>query len=273
MNNTSYADEHTTATILAIRNQLSATMGIGFEVDNTTTINSKRNVLPNATIKTFPKIRYFGIGIKGYANITNENNIAQPYKPSMEDLDLYEPIPFRCVAGAPLPADEAQNYRMRTVAVINGITYYQYWLKLIEFQDAVPRLTKIVKSSESDYTVDASSLWPTPTDLSPTDLTTSTERIVASVTGVCRVTGAEVEEVINAMYGGDMRRARISEFGTYSGVEYAAKAGECGEFPAGNEAIYVQLCTHKCTLGQTLSKSGADLVETKVFENGSCTTI
>ena len=272
MNNTNYSDEHTTATILAIRNQISANFGVGFQFDPSTTINYKRGVLSDAKINTFPKVRYFGIGIKGYANLTTENNIAQPYKPSMEDCDLYEPIPFRCVT-TPLEGVEAAQYRMRTTATINGVKYYQYWLKMIDFETAVPTLTLIHDGSQQSYTVNSSNLYPTPTDLTATDYSRVQDRIVASVTGRCKVTAAEVMEVINAMYGGDMRRARISEFGTYSGVEYDAKADECPGFPAGKEALYVQLCTHKCTLGQTLSKPESYLVEHKVFENGSCVTI
>lgn len=275
MNNTNYSDENTTATILSIRNQMSTSVGVGFVYDPTTTINAKRNVLSDATkykIKVLPKIRYFGIGIKGYANLTTENNIAQPYKPSMEDCDLYEPIPFRCTT-TPLISPEVDKYRIRTKVVINGVTYYQYWLKLIEWENATPKTTKIVDGVESEYTVNASNLYPTPTDLSATDLASSTERIVTSVTGICRVTGAEVYEVINAMYGGDMRRARISEFGTYSGVEYNFKDGEIEGFSGGWESIYTQLCSHTCTLGQTISKDGDDLVSRRVYENGSCVTI
>ena len=33
MNNTNYSDEHTTATILAIRNQISANFGVGFQFE------------------------------------------------------------------------------------------------------------------------------------------------------------------------------------------------------------------------------------------------
>ena len=270
MSNTVYKDSNSVATILAIKNQLSANLGIGFEMDISTTLNFKHKVLESTEPKQFPKIRYFGIGIKGYANLTSENNIAQPYMPKPSDCDLYEPIPFRCVT-KPLTGVEAEQYRMVTKVSIDGRTYYQYWLKLITFESSTPKTTKITNDIESDYSISTSDLNPVPSDLMASDLSEATERIVASVTGTCRITGAEVTEVINAMYGGDMRRARISEIGVYSGVECAVSGD--GELPDRTEAAYVQLCNHKCTLGQTLTSDEAVMIERKVFENGSCVSI
>ena len=121
---------------------------------------------------------------------------------------------------------------------------------------------------ESEFTLDSSNLYPVPADLSPTDIATVQSRITASVSGVCRVTGKEVMEVINAMYDGDMRRARISEIGTYSGIPYRVDASDDG-LPAAEEAIYVQLCTHKTSCGQVLSDPSAYMVHRLNFENGS----
>jgi len=272
MANTVYTDSNSVPTIFQVKNQMAATLGIGFEVDHSTTINAKRNVLPSHAFDQFPKIRYFGIGIKGYANLTTDNGISQPYMPSAEDADLFEPIPFRCVPDEPLSNEEAANYRIKTSVVIDGRTYYQYWLKLIQFESSVVRTTKIVDHEESEYTFSSDNLNPVPTDLYPTDLSKVSNRLVASVTGICNVTSAEVTEVINNMYGGDMRRARISEFGIYSGVEYTPTAAEAGDFPVGQkEALYVQLCNHKCTVGQMAST--ADIIDVEVFENDKCIVI
>ena len=106
----------------------------------------------------------------------------------------------------------------------------------------------------------------------PSDISEVQARVTASVTGICRVTGKEVCEVINAMYDGDMRRARISEIGTYSGIPYNVAASESG-LPAAEEAIYVQLATHKTTTGQSLSDPSAYLVHRSSFENGSTVII
>ena len=279
MSNTTFRDQNTVTTILAIRNQLAANIGISLEVDPATTINTKRGVIPEWVPTTFPKIRYFGIGIKGYANLTSEDNIAQPYVPSPEDCDLYNPVPFRCVrVTEDLTDDEKAQYRIRTKAIINDVEYYQYWLKKIIFESTVAKTTKITDGVESEYTFTSANLSPSPVDLYPTDLGDTSNRIVASVTGICRVTGKEILEVCNAMYGGDIRRMRISEFGTYSGCEWGVNNKEMPVNPKDAscvrlEAGYVQLCTHKCTLGQTLSNPDDILIERKVFENGSCVIV
>jgi len=262
-----YRDMNNVTTLLAIENQLTAALGIEMAYRPNTTINTKRGILADIVPEVVPRIRYFGIGIKGYANLTSQNNIAQPYMPSATDCDLYEPIPFRCVK-IPLDGEEAAQYVMRDTTVINGVTYYRYWLKKIEFESSTVRLTTVRNKVEEEYTLDTSNLTPVPSDIFPTDINTVTERITASVTGICRVTGKEVTEVINAMYDGDMRRARISEIGTYSGVPYNVAAQDNG-LPAAEEAIYVQLCTHKCSIGQSLSDPSAYLIERKAFENSS----
>ena len=73
------------------------------------------------------------------------------------------------------------------------------------------------------------------------------------------------------MYDGDMRRARISEIGTYSGVPYQVAATD--QLNAAEEAIYVQLCTHKCMTGHSLSDPSAVYIERKAFENSSTVII
>ena len=88
MSEVAYKTSIVTTTELGRINQLSATVATKFLVLPDTTLNKKYNVLTEASITTFPRIRYFGIGIKGYANISSENNIAQPYQPSPSDMDL-----------------------------------------------------------------------------------------------------------------------------------------------------------------------------------------
>lgn len=272
MATTIYRDINSVTTLLAIENQLTAALGIDMTYRPGTTINSKRGVLADVIPTVVPRIRYFGIGIKGYANLTSDNNIAQPFMPKATDCDLYEPIPFRCVT-TPLASPDADQYVMRTTTTIDGRTHYLYWLKKIEFESSTVRLTKIVNKVEEQYTIDSASLNPVPSDIYPTDVAEAASRITASVTGICRVTGEEVVEVINALYGGDMRRARISEIGTYSGIPYNVEADATTGLPAAEEAAYVQLATHKCSLGTTLSDPTAYFIERKNFENGSAVNI
>lgn len=265
-----YKDFNSVTTLLAIENQLTAALGIDMTYRPGTTINTKRGVLADVVPEVVPRIRYFGIGIKGYANLTSENNIAQPFMPSPTDCDLYEPIPFRCTT-EPLSAEEEKQYVIVDTTTIDGRKYYRYWLKKIEFETSTVRITKVVDKKEESYTLDSSSLYPVPSDMFPSDISSVKSRIVASVTGVCRVSGAEVTEVINAMYGGDLRRARISEIGTYSGIPYKFNDPELGR--EREEAVYVQLATHKTSTGQSLADASAYFVERKSFENSNCVII
>ena len=275
MSTTVFKSKNSCNTLLAIQNQMMSCLGNSYQADKTTTINTKRNVIPEiGPVElggVLPRVRYFGIGIKGFANITSDNNISQPYQPSAEEFDLYEPIPFRCVR-TPLDTDVADMYRMVTTTTVNGQKYYLYWLKKISFLTSTVNLTKVdADGNETEYTVDASAnLNPTPSDLFFTDLSQASTRVVASITGECRITGAEVLEAINVLYGGDLRRARISEVGTYSGIEVGLGADTVNEIPARTEAAYVQLCTHECSLGNPVDKDDDLIVNHLVFQNGSC---
>ena len=193
-----YRDFNSVTTILAIENQLTASLGIKMNCSPSTTLNSKLGILADVVPEVVPRIRYFGIGINGYANLTSENNIAQPFMPLATQFDLLEGIPFRCVT-EPLQGEEAKQYAMRDKVVIDGTTYYRYWLKKIEFESSTVRLTKVVDKVEEQYTLDSANLYPTPSDLFPTDVSAVKDRIVASVTGICRVTGAEVTDITLAV--------------------------------------------------------------------------
>ena len=274
MSDTVCATSHVVTTELGRINQLTASAATKFLKLDDTTLNKKYNVLSGITLKTYPRIRYFGIGIRGSACISTENNIMQPYMPSAANMDLYQPIPFRCVRDNPLSIDEASKYRMMTETEINGVTYFQYWLKLLEFETDTPKLTSISAGREQSWTLDTSYLNPVPTDLISTDVSSSIgTRTEVSVTAIRRVTGAEVVEVINAMYGGDLRKARISEFGLYSGVETTRTHEKVSGGTPFAEAGYVQLASHMCTVGHDLSNENAVLEERCVIQNGSIITI
>lgn len=268
-NATAFTTSHVVTTELGRINQLSASVATKFLQLTDTTLNHKYKVLENEPLTTFPRIRYFGIGINGCSAISSENNIVQPWVPRASNMDLYEPIPFRCTA-TPLPSDEALKYRMVTRQSVNGVKYYMYWLKLLEIDDQ-PKITQITGNRQSSYALDTSNLYPHPTDLVGSDVSNSGgTRTQASVTAIRRVTGAEIQEAINIIYNGDLRRARISEFGLYSGIEKTATIeGVDGSYP---EAAYVQLASHMCCIGHDLSNPRSSIVEQCVIQNGTLIT-
>ena len=70
MGATAFKTQNVVTTELGRINQLTASVATKFLQLNDTTINVKRNVLPNSTVTTFPRIRYFGIGKRSFCSRT-----------------------------------------------------------------------------------------------------------------------------------------------------------------------------------------------------------
>ena len=261
-----FATSKVVTTELGRINQLAGAIAVEtLPVYMAATLNAKYNVLPTVQPTDIPKIRYFGIGIKGFANVSTEKNIAQPYQPKATNMDLFEPIPFRCVR-TPLDKATASQYRMVTTKKINGETYYLYYLKLLDFSSGI-QLTKVTDSTSSSSTLNTANLYPTPAAINGADVDKDTTRSSASVTATRIITGAEVVEAINVMYNGDLRRARISEFGLYSGVEVDGVTSVGIDYNY-TEAAYVQLASHQCLLGYDCSNVNTIIEEKCVISGG-----
>lgn len=258
-------------TVLGLVNQLTAQMNASFTPRLNTTINSKRNVQPLLLPENNPTLRYFGIGIKGFHNI-NDSTLAQPYLASVENMDLYEPIPFRCVPVAQDLDDVTRlQYRMRTRETFDGDDYFCYWLKVIDFPDTAIDVTEVnlLTNVETPYDFSPSNLTPTPV---PTDgidtIDDATSKIIVSMDGVVEVTGAEIAEAIEIIHGGDYRLARISEFGFYTGEDQTVEALDQNSVGFDmTEAIYVQLATHRTSLGHSLEDPASVLTESIVYRS------
>ena len=111
-----------------------------------TTLNSKYGIYSNIVNEfdelPVPKIMYFGLGLNGFYNV-DDGNMSAPYHPAADELDLYEPIPIRCVpVDNDLSSTERANYRMRVEKIFNGARYYCYYLKKITLVDNAVKLTR-----------------------------------------------------------------------------------------------------------------------------------
>ena len=215
-----------------------------------TTLNHKYTVFNEVAPQHLPRIQYFGLGIKGFAN-ADDGILANPYRPSNKDLDLYEPIPIRCVPiDEDLTSAERANYRMRVRKVINGVPYFCYYLKKLMVVDNNVKITQTnpITQQQEPYTFSPSDLTPIPTDPS-TSGEQSGEVFTATVSFRVGLEyyGHEIFEAINAIYGGDMRYAKISEIGLYSGEDQTVTGYDGNNVVMQyTEAIYTQLC-YKCT--------------------------
>ena len=239
-------------TILGITRELYAYSGLNPVYDLASSLNAKYQIGQTLAPTALPAIGYFGIGIGGCYNV-DSGNLSQPYPVLTTNMDLYTPIPFRCV---PIEQDltplERASYRMRVQKTINGSAYFLYYLKTITYNQTTVQLTETnpVTALQSPYTLDYTNLNPTQPTVSTSGTITSTATEVnASVTSTLLLTGAEVTEVINVLYAGDLRYAQISEIGLYSGQDQLFTNGSVTY----TEAMLAQLNMQYTGLGDNYS--------------------
>ncbi len=277
MPDTVFKSAGSVTTILGAMNQFQAFADLDFVDDVRTTLNAKYNLFPERHPTTVPMLRYFGIGIRGYQN-TDGNQGARPFSPKATDMDLYTPIPIRCVpATNDLTQTERQRYRMRVRTTFNGVEYICYYLKTIIWDPShVELVQKDTDDVETPYALDPSNLNPEPPSFETGgSIDTNLNRVIVRATGVCEITGAEVNEAVNVIYGADVSKARISELGFYTGCDIGVDSNEQPVDGAGmnKEAIYVQLCKKRCTLGTDLSDPGSLMRPYVSFESSCCLEI
>lgn len=244
-------------TILGITRELEACFGVTPSYDIQSTLNAKYNVQPSLVPTSLPTVLYFGIGIGGCFNVTNLN-LSQPYPVLQTNMDLYQPIPFRCVpVEQDLTALEKALYRIRVRKTIGGADYFCYYLKMITFDQTTVSLTETdpTTSLMTPYVLDYANLTPTPpvVNSNGTPVTTPTE-INVSIASTIPITGAEVTESINVLYAGDLRYAKISEIGLYSGQDRSVTGLDVnGANISYTEAVLAQLNTQYCWNGDDFS--------------------
>ena len=235
-------------TLLGTIRQLYAYSGLTPVYDTSATLNAKYGVAQTLTPTSLPPIAYFGIGIGGCFNVSS-GNLSQPFPVLATNMDLYIPIPFRCVpVDQDLSSTERSLYRMRVRKTINGSDYYLYYLKTITFNQSTVQLTETdpVTALQSPYVLDYSNLNPVqPTMSSTGTMTSSAAEVKASVTSTLQITGAEVTESINVLYNGDLRYARVSEIGLYSGQDRSITGTDVN----GNPISYVESVLAQLNMG------------------------
>jgi len=207
-------------TLLGQLRELEAITAITPLYNTATTINAKHGVFPTLLPTALPNINYFGIGIGGSQNI-GSGNLSQPIPVLQTNMDLYSPIPFRCVpVTADLTGAEQALYRMRVLQTINGSQFYCYYLKVVTVNQETVQInqTNPTTGIQTPYTINLANLSPTPPAVGTPQPSTGTE-VHVSVTLTLPLTGAEVTEVINIFFSGNLLNARISELGLYSGQD------------------------------------------------------
>lgn len=274
MADTTHVVAATSKTVLNMINNIYARTPLTFVPNMQTTLNTKYGFNQAVQPTSVPKILYFGIGIGGKYNVT-DTNLSAAYKPSMAEMDLYSQLPFRC-----LPEDEDDNlsaserakYRLRIPRVINGVKYYLYYLKMLEYTDNVYlRYIDPSTGQELAYELDTSNLNPVGKIPSTSGLvdTTITDITVYCVANAV-ITGSEVVEAVNVLYGGDLRYAVISELGVYSGQEQTVTTVNSQSVSFSyTDAIYVQLATKNTWNGFDMHDTAVTDTRKVIISEGS----
>ncbi len=256
-------------TLLGITNDLELTLGTTPIYDTKSTLNAKYGIQANATPNAHPTVKYFGIGINGSFNVDSVN-LTQPRDVSSLDMDLYQPLPFRCVpVEQDLSATDRAIYRMRVIQTVNGQQYACYYLKLMTINDAQVQYSQLSSAAgaEQPYVIDYTNLNPTP----PTGTTDGVSTSVDSEVNVLvstnfPVSGLEVIEAVNVLYAGDMRRARLTEIGVYTGTdEIVQTTDSTGAAFNYTESIMTQLSIHYCFNGVDMASTTASFNQSFSF--------
>lgn len=248
-----------------------------FQALTNTTLNFKYTAFHEIVPTQLPRIQYFGLGIKGFVN-ADDGILATPYTPSNKELDLYEPIPIRCVpADEDLSAAERANYRLRVRKTVNNIPYFFYYLKKLTTIDNTVKITQTnpITNQQEPYTFSAADLTPVPA-IPATSGEQSGEVATANISfrvGM-EYLGSEVLEAINVLYGGDMRYAKISEIGLYSGQDQQVTGYDVNNVPFQyTESVFTQLCYKICNIGTAVPNSSFRSSRSFLLGDGNLITL
>lgn len=277
-------------TILGALNQFQAFTDLQYSPMPTTTLNAKyasdpanRGVVNLQQPPTTPALAYFGIGTRGFMNVGSYSSVAYPGDARM--MDLYAPIPIRCIRTSDevnMSAEERDKYRLRVVKTLDdGLEYALYYLKKIEFSPTIEVVSKDTDGRENTFTFDPST-WlynPVVPSLDETGgfINTNINRVIVRAKGICTVTHDEIMEAVNHMHNGDTNYARVSEIGYYTGCEVGVNADwtytESSSDIVYNEAAYVQLAKGHCFRGSELTTPGSVIKPVVTFESESCINV
>lgn len=266
--------EGSAKSLSGIKVELESVLPITFSPDMTCSLNAKYSIYPALKPTTLPKIMFFGMGIGGKYNTTDDAGAAAG-NPLRAEMDLYKPIPFRCLTedeDYQLTSAERAQYRMRYPTTINGVKYFCYYLKKLEFVDSIDfTITDPVTHEETPYTLDPANLYPkiqVPSTTGTVDASVS--EVIASATATANFTGPEVIEAINVLYNGDLRYGVISELAVYSGVDTVVDDFNVqGQQFSYTESIYTQMVTKYTWLGVAMTNPTANESMKVQFTSGS----
>lgn len=273
------ADSFDTTTLLGSQLGLSVLLPVITTEHPELTLNNYLNVATqyNTLDGEVPKLRYFGVGIKGCYN-ADDGILSSAYNPERTDMNLYQLIPIRCrPVDEDLSDSERSKYRLRLRKTLaDGNEYFLYYLKVLNYDEGV-KFKTINTSTGAEDTYELSREYLEPKPKKPntsTTIETSSTSIVAYCEASVEISGKEILEYINIAFNGDTRYAKISEIGFFTGVDKEIQ----GTVVQNNqsvgirytEACYTQLYNHATWLGTALSSEDMSINSTfQITSTGS----
>lgn len=141
-----------------------------------TTINEALSINSGAIDYTQgynPKLKYIAIGNGGHKIVEGNNGIGipKPIQHLSTDANLYNILPFVIRPQSnDLSVEEQANYALKTSRVINNISYFLYYLKVINTEGI--NLSTVINNVQNNQTVsqpftpNVANIYPTPPILS-----------------------------------------------------------------------------------------------------------
>lgn len=240
-----------------------------------TTLNALYDVCASESPKNVPKLGWFGIGINGHKNIDDENTTAARTIKA-DNLNIYEQIPFVLV-----PLDEDKNdyrlkYRMRRLFSIGSVMYVAYYLKPFELVDTSVRIVRIDPNTNKEvvYELNPDNLRPVPPNPETTGTIGSSSEIQVNQRFLLPISGSEVAGPVATLYNGNLAKARLSEYGLYTGEEKVVTGYDYNNVPFQyTEVVCAQLSYHTCTSGMDASQSSSVLNRLITMSGGNLLTM
>ncbi|UPT53897.1 putative virion structural protein [Vibrio phage phiKT1019] len=238
--------------------QMVSTQPMGTNIMIAKATNRSLNIPPNTTLNEHHEVEvnnslgvkngldfvlgYFGVGIKGYQVVGNHpvtqvpvnyTNQHQPF-----DQNLFYSIPM---CARPLDDDlndqERDKYRMRTVAILDGVPTALYWLMKTGMSEFNPKTKRAYRNPATgnevpeDYVYRPESLNPTPITLSSNGTVPLANTYLTS-SGLMDLSlnGTALEELRNVcrLMFGDPSLAAVSEYQIVWGIESTTEGQGAG---------------------------------------------
>jgi hypothetical protein len=225
-----------------------------------TTLNEKFGILADYELPegTYPVAKYAAIGRGGHKVVTGADGspLVDLHVHRASDAALFTHIPFILrELSNDLDDIERAKYGLRRIETYDNIQYVAYYLKRLDFDGITTDLSLVTVEDGNvtaiPYEPSASDLNPTPVEIDPTEVTTTSGQYLTATTRfTLALSAADVLEIVRAceiIYGNPLY-AVISEVGLCSGKDVLSTAQNAdGPVFQYVEAGAVQLNTAVCT--------------------------